>query len=133
MAGRLDIIEFVKAKGNVRDYYGNLPIFYTMKRNDDAMISQYYNKRDMTNMFEERNFKLETIFHVAAKNDSVEAFDALMSKYIFIEHLLKRDFKGDTPLHTAAKAGSFRILKYLLSAVTPAFLQMRNDFEKTPL
>ena len=92
MEGRLDIIEHIKAKGNVRDYYGNLPLFYTIARNDSRMVIDYFNKRDMTALFDERNFKLETLFHVAAKHDSEAALDTLLQKYIFMEHLLKRDF-----------------------------------------
>ena len=47
--------------------------------------------------------------------------------------MLRRDFKGDTPIHTAAKHGSIRILEFFLTAVTPVFLEMQNDFGLTPI
>lgn len=55
-----------------------------------------------------------------------------MQQTVFTEELLKRDFKGDTPLHTAAKAGSQEVLAFYLTACTPAFLQLQNDFGLTP-
>jgi ankyrin repeat protein len=53
-------------------------------------------------------------------------------KTVFVEELVKRDFKGDTPLHAAAKAGSIDILEFFLTASTPAFLEIENDFGLTP-
>lgn len=82
--------------------------------------------------FELRNFKYETIFHIAAKNNSLRSLQALLQKTVFIEELVKRDFKGDTPLHAAAKAGSIDILEFFLTACTPAYLEIENDFGLTP-
>lgn len=47
--------------------------------------------------------------------------------------MLKRDFKGDTPLHAAAKAGSVDVLEFYLTACTPSFLTLENDFGLTPI
>ena len=58
---------------------------------------------------------------------------ALLGRTVFLEELVKRDFKGDAPLHTAAKAGSIQILELYLTASTPAFLELQNDFGMTPL
>jgi len=55
-----------------------------------------------------------------------------VQKTVFIEELVKRDFKGDTPLHAAAKAGSIDILEFFVTASTPAFLEIENDFGLTP-
>lgn len=83
--------------------------------------------------FDIRNFKYETIFHTAAKHDSEDSMKALLGRAVFLEELIKRDFKGDTPLHTAAKSGSLKILQFFLTACTPAFLDVQNDFGLTPL
>lgn len=40
---------------------------------------------------------------------------------------------GNTPIHIAAKSGSLDLLKFLVSAATPNFLKMQNDFGFTPL
>ena len=47
--------------------------------------------------------------------------------------MLKRDFKGDTPLHAAAKAGSLEVLEFYMTACTPSFLLLENDFGLTPI
>ena len=78
--------------------------------------------------FELRNFKFETIFHVAAKNNSLKSLKTMLGKGVFQEQLIKRDFKGDTPIHVAAKSGSWEILYYFLTASTPSFLELENDF-----
>jgi len=57
----------------------------------------------------------------------------LLGKGVFQEQLLKRDFKGDTPIHIAAKSGSIEILDFFMTAVTPAFMELENDFGLTPL
>lgn len=83
--------------------------------------------------FELRNFKFETIFHVAAKNNSLKSLKTMLGKGVFQEQLIKRDFKGDTPIHVAAKSGSWEILYYFLTASTPSFLELENDFGLTPI
>lgn len=97
------------------------------------MVENYFSKISCEEYFEHRNFKYETIFHVAAKYNSLNSLKALLRKAIFQEELLKRDFKGDTPLHQAAKSGSCDILEYYMSACTPRFLKIKNDFGLTPL
>lgn len=79
-----------------------------------------------------RNYKYESIFHIAGKNNALESLKFICGKNIFIEHMLKRDYEGNTPLHSAAKAGSLDVLKWFLEHVTPAFLEIQNDFGHTP-
>lgn len=55
--------------------------------------------------FNMRNYKCESIFHVAGKNNSLESLKYVVGKNVFIEHMLKKDYEGNTPLHSAAKAG----------------------------
>ena len=40
---------------------------------------------------------------------------------------------GNTPIHIAAKSGALELLKFLVTAATPNFLKMQNDFGFTPL
>jgi len=63
------------------------------------MIAQYFSKTSCEEFFAHRNFKYETIFHIAAKYNSINSMKALLRKAIFQEELLERDFKGDTPIH----------------------------------
>ena len=129
---RTSIVNEIRPRLNTRDYYGNLPIHYTVAADDSPMVLNYFQARSCEDYFDHRNFKYESIFHIAAKYNSINALRALLRGSIFVEELLKRDFKGDTPLHTAAKSGSLDILKFFLSACTPAFLELQNDFCLTP-
>jgi hypothetical protein len=47
------------------------------------MIEQYFSKTSCEEFFAHRNFKYETIFHVAAKYNSINSMKALMRKAIF--------------------------------------------------
>ena len=95
-------------------------------RDDVEMIRRYFKKGKEG--FNIRNYKHETIFHVAAKHNSVASLRELIGRSIYIEELLKKDFKGDTPLHTAAKNGHIEILEFFLSACSRHFLDFQNDF-----
>jgi ankyrin repeat protein len=76
------------------------------------MTSRLYKKgRDYFNF---RNYKNETIFHVAAKYNSVESLKILVDDRDYTEELLKKDYLGNTPLHLAAKKGNKSILEYFL-------------------
>lgn len=86
------------------------------------MIAKYFTKaRDY---FSLRNFKYETIFHVAARNNSVASLKQLLGKVVFLPHMLKKDCEGNTAIHVAAKKGNLGILKFLLSSVTRGFLEI---------
>lgn len=97
-----------------------MAIHYTLANDDVDMVNKYFIKGK--EYYDLRNFKYETIFHIAAKHNSIKALKAVLKKTVFIEELLKRDFKGDTPLHAAAKAGSIDVMEFFLSACTTPFL-----------
>lgn len=120
----------IRPKLDTKDYYGNLAIHYTIINDDVDMAQKYFTKGKA--YFDLRNFKYETIFHIAAKHNSIRSLTAILGKNIFIEELLKRDFKGDTPLHAAAKAGSMEIMEFYLTGCTSPFLSVKNDFGLTP-
>mmetsp|Transcript_6184 Transcript_6184/g.10000 ORF Transcript_6184/g.10000 Transcript_6184/m.10000 type:complete len:132 (-) Transcript_6184:408-803(-) len=130
MEKKTSIVEEYRPKFDTQDYYGNWPIHYTIAQDDDLMVGKYFTKA--REYFMLRNFKYETIFHVAGRNNSVLSIAALLGKTIFIEELLKKDYKGDTPLHMAAKSGSLEILSYFMTACTPNFMKIENDFGLTP-
>ena len=117
----LEIVEEIKARPDSRDYYGNLPIFYSIEENDADMIKKLFpNGKEY---FILRNYKYQTIFHIAAKFNSLQALVAIVKRNsVFIEELIKKDYKGQTPIHMAAKYGSLDILRFYLSVVTPPFL-----------
>ena len=81
----------------------------------------------------QRNFEFETLFHVAARYNSLASLKVLLGRTIFVEELLKKDWKGDTPLHTALTNGSLEMAEFLLSSVTPNFLLLQNDCGQTPV
>ncbi len=83
--------------------------------------------------FKLRNYKYETIFHIAGKNNALSSLQYLVGKAVFIDQILKRDFEGNTPLHSACKAGSFEVLEWLSRLVTKGFFEIQNDFGFTPL
>lgn len=100
-------------------------------KDDVEMIKKYFKKG--REYFSLRNFKYETVFHIAAKYNSLDTLKELLGKAIFVEELLKKDFKGDTPLHTAAKSGSLEVLEFFVTACSKSFLELQNDFGFTPL
>ena len=65
------VAEIMKPKPELRDYSGNLPLFSSVASNDVEMIQAHFKRgRDY---FSIRNYKYETLFHVAASKDSLEA------------------------------------------------------------
>lgn len=110
---------------------GNLPLYNTIMSNDADMVEKQWTRpRDYLSL---RNYKYETIFHIAAKYNSLECLQALLKKVVFLPHMLKKDYEGNTAIHVAAKTGSIEILEYLLSSVTSGFLEICNDFGFTAL
>lgn len=69
------------------------------------MIKKYFTKG--REYFKLRNYKYETIFHIAAKYNSIDVLREIVGRAVFIEELVKKDFKGDTAFHVAAKRRSF--------------------------
>lgn len=59
-----EIAEAMKLKPDLRDYNGALPLFYSLKNDDHKMISTYFKKGK--EYFAIKNYKYESIFHVAA-------------------------------------------------------------------
>jgi len=80
-----------------------------------------------------RNYKYESIFHIAGKNNALDSLQYIVGKTVFIDHMLKRDYEGNTPLHSAAKAGNLDILRWYCNLLTKGFLEIQNDFGLTPL
>lgn len=95
------------------------------------MLVKYFKKG--REYFLLRNYKYETVFHVAAKNNSLDAITELVGKSVFITQLLKKDYEGNTAIHVAAKSGSLEVLEWLIKLSTPSFLEIKNDFGFTPL
>jgi len=127
---RLDFVDVIKPRPDTRDYYGNLPIFYSLMQDDVDMIQCYFKRG--REYFHLRNYKFETLFHIVAKHNSLASLKQLIGNLIFVEELFKKDFKGDTPIHIAAKAGSLEVLEFFCSAVSKTFLEIHNDFGFTP-
>ena len=125
------IVDEINPRPDTLDYYGNLPLFYTLQKNDVATLEKIFTKTK--EYFKLRNYKYETVFHVCAKYNSKEVLEAMLGKDVFISQLLKKDYVGNTAFHVAAKSGNLEVLEFLCTAVTPNFLQIQNDFGFTAL
>lgn len=109
----MDMVEVVKPRPDIKDYYGCLPLFYALEKNDVEMVTRLFKKgRDYFNL---RNYKLESVFHIAAKNASLDSLKILVDGVPFPEELLKKNYTGNTPLHYAAKKGNVVMLEYFIS------------------
>lgn len=109
----MEIVDAIKPRPDIKDYFGNLPLYNSLMKNDVQMIQRMHKKgKDYFNI---RNFKNQTIFHIAAKNGAIESLQVLIDNMNFVEELLKKDYKGNTPLHTAAYYGKYQILEYFLT------------------
>lgn len=106
-------------KFDTKDYYGNLPIHYTIMKDDIDMVKKYFTKPE--EYIDKKNFRNETIFHIAAKHNSVESLKAFVQNKVWIDSLLQRNFMGDTPIHVAAKSGNVQILSFFLKNSTAQF------------
>lgn len=82
---------------------------------------QFKGGRDYFTM---RNYKYESIFHIAGKNNALASIKHITGKAIWIDQMLKRDYEGNTPLHSAAKAGNLEILEWFCGFVTRGFLEI---------
>jgi len=112
-------VDEINPRPDTPDYYGNLPLFYSLQLNDLPMLEKQFTKGK--EYFLLRNYKYETIFHVAGRYNALESLKFLIGRNVFIAEMLKRDYKGDTALHLAAKFGSYEMLEYMCSSVTPNF------------
>ena len=75
------IYSSIKPRPDITDYYGNLPIFYALMRNDAALIQEMYKKQK--DYFTLRNYKNQSIFHVAAKHNALDALKILIDIHVF--------------------------------------------------
>lgn len=71
-----------------------------------------------------RNYKYESIFHIAGKNNALESLKYITGRSVWIDEMLKRDYEGNTPLHSAAKAGNLEILTWYCEHITRGFLEI---------
>jgi ankyrin repeat protein len=107
------IVEAIKPRPDIKDYFGNLPLFYALQENDTQMVQRLFKKgRDYFNI---RNYKNESIFHVAAKSGSTDSIRILIDGITFTEELLKKDYLGNTPLHYAGRKGNLAILEFFVN------------------
>lgn len=96
------------------------------------MVMRLFKKgRDYFNI---RNYKNESIFHVAAKSGATDSIKILIDGITFTEELLKKDYLGNTPLHYAARKGNLSILEFFVNEggePTRQMLDLQNDFALT--
>ena len=78
ISGQTSIVDEIRPKLDTRDYYGNLPIHYTIAQDDHEMVSKYFTYARA--YFDLRNFKWESIFHMAGKHNSLRSMKALLKK-----------------------------------------------------
>jgi ankyrin repeat protein len=121
----MEIVDAIKPRPDIKDYYGNLPLFYSIMKNDVEMVKYLFKKgKDYYSL---RNYKNESIFHIAGKYNATEALKLLIDEQPFQEEVIRKDFLGDTPLHKAGKRGNISILEYYLSPTSSATDRMILD------
>lgn len=126
----LEFVEAVKLRPDIKDFYGNLPLYYCLDRNDVPLITHLFKRgKDYFNL---RNYSFETIFHVAARKGALDSLKVLIDDLKFgRDELLKKDFKGNTPLHMAAKYAKVQMLEFMMTEGQKEMLEIQNDFGLT--
>jgi len=129
IAKKLAIVDAIRPRPDTKDFYGNLPVMYSVMQDDVEILQKHFRKgRDYFGL---RNYRHETVFHVAAKFNALRSLQVLTGRAVFIEELVRKDYKGDTPMHVAAKKGNVEILEFLMSNCTRSFMEIQNDFGLT--
>ncbi len=100
----MEIVDAIKPRPDIKDYFGNLPLYYSLAKNDTEMVQRLFKKG--SDYFALRNYKNESIFHIAAKHNSLDSLKILIDDQPCAIEIVKKDYKGDTPLHVAAKKGN---------------------------
>jgi hypothetical protein len=76
LAGQTSIVDKIRPKLDTKDFYGNLPIHYTIAQDDFKMVSDYFTNGRM--YYDLRNYKYESVFHIAGKRNSMMSIKALV-------------------------------------------------------
>ena len=126
----MNLVDEIDPRPDTPDFKGSLPLFYSIALNDVPMLKKQFKKG--SEYFTLRNAKYQSVFHIAAKHNALEAIQFICQKSAFVDQLLKRDYQGNTPIHTATKAGHARVLQWLVRNSSPNFLLLQNDFGHTP-
>jgi ankyrin repeat protein len=72
----MEIVEAIKPRPDIKDYYGNLPLYYSLLKNDVEMVKYLFKKgKDYLSL---RNYENESIFHMAGKSNSVDSLIMLI-------------------------------------------------------
>lgn len=72
----MEIVEAIKPRPDIKDYYGNLPLYYSLLKNDVDMVKYLFKKgKDYQSL---RNYENESIFHMAGKSNSVDSLIILI-------------------------------------------------------
>lgn len=79
-----ELVDEIKPRLDTRDYYGSLPLYYSLQQDDTKMIAKFFSDRPR-DCLKLRNYKWETIFHIAAKANSVESLKLIVGNTVFID------------------------------------------------
>ena len=96
-------------------------------RNDVALIQEMYKKQK--DYFTLRNFKNQSIFHVAAKYNALDALKILIDIHVFSDELVKKDYNGNTPLTVAKKKQNRIIYDFFLESIPENGKQVCQQIE----
>ena len=61
----------INPRPDTPDYYGNLPLFYSLKLDDLPMLEKQFQKGK--EYFTLRNYRYETVFHVAGRYNALKS------------------------------------------------------------
>lgn len=77
-----EIVDEIRPRPDTKDFYGNLPLYYTLAADDLPMLHKYFHGGK--DYFKLRNYKYETVFHVCAKNNALESIKYVVGRGVFI-------------------------------------------------
>jgi ankyrin repeat protein len=72
----LAFVESVRLRPDIKDFYGNLPLYYCLDRNDLPLTTHLFKRgKDYFNL---KNYSFETIFHIAARRGALDSLKLLI-------------------------------------------------------
>jgi len=71
MTRQIELVDEIDPRPDCPDYFGAMPIFYSLQQDDLPMLQKQFKKGPL--YFTVRNYKYETVFHVAAKNNALDS------------------------------------------------------------
>lgn len=83
MTSQHALADEIDPRPDTPDYYGSLPLYYTLQQDDLPMLVKQFTKG--IHYFGLRNYKHETVFHIAGKNNALRSIQFIVGRHVFVE------------------------------------------------